>query len=95
MGRQNLHDPSTYRRKPKKMKKGGKKKSAKQKYGNGTTYTDSKGKKHKRIAHPGTARGHAYCARSSGQKSKDGTKSAKLRQRRKDWGCKGKRSYKK
>ena len=66
-----------------------KKKTAKQKWGNGTTYTDSSGKKRKRVAYPGTKRGDNYCARSSGQKS-----TAKVKQRRKDWGCKGKKSVK-
>jgi hypothetical protein len=66
-----------------------KKKTAKQKYGNGTTYR-SEGKTIKRISKPGTKRGDAYCARSSGQK-----KTAKVKQRRKDWGCKGKKSVKK
>lgn len=66
-----------------------KKKTAKQKYGNGTTYT-VKGKKIKRIAHPGTKRGDNYCARSSGQK-----RTEKVIQRRKDWGCKGKKSVRK
>lgn len=69
-----------------------KKVSAKKKYANGTTYKDSKGRTHKRIAHPGTKRGDAYCARSSGQKSKDGTRSPKLKARRKAWGCVGKKS---
>lgn len=69
-----------------------KKVSAAKKYANGTTYKDSAGKTHKRVAHPGTARGDAYCARSSGQKSKDGTMSPKLKARRKAWGCKGKKS---
>lgn len=67
-----------------------KKKSAKAKWGDGTTYTDSSGKKRKRISKPGTKRGDAYCARSSGQK-----KTAKVKQRRKDWGCRGKKSVKK
>lgn len=66
-----------------------KKKSAKEKWGDGTTYTDSKGRKRRRISKPGTKRGDAYCARSSGQK-----KTAKVKQRRKDWGCKGKKSVK-
>ena len=70
------------------------KKSAKQKYGDGTSYKDSSGKTRRRVSSKGTKRGDAYCARSSGQKSKDGTKSPKLKQRRKDWGCKGKKSYK-
>ena len=71
-----------------------KKVSAAKKYANGTTYKDSAGKTHKRVAHPGTKRGDAYCARSSGQNSKDGTKSPKLKARRKAWGCKGKKSVK-
>lgn len=70
------------------------KKTAKQKYGDGSTYKDGSGKTRRRVSSPGTKRGDAYCARSSGQKSKDGTKSEKLKQRRKDWGCKGKKSYK-
>jgi hypothetical protein len=65
------------------------KKTAKQKYGDGTTYR-SEGKTVKRISKPGTKRGDNYCARSSGQK-----KTAKVRQRRKDWGCQGKKSVKK
>lgn len=64
-------------------------KTAKQKWGNGTTYTDDKGVKRKRIAHPGTKRGDNYCARSSGQKQ-----TPKVKQRRKDWGCRGKKSVK-
>ena len=71
-----------------------KKVSAAKKYGDGTTYKDSKGKTHRRVSSPGTKRGDAYCARSYGQKSKDGTRSPKLRQRRKDWGCQGKKSVK-
>lgn len=62
------------------------KKTAKQKYGNGTTYREN-GKTKKRVAYPGTKRGDNYCARSSGQK-----KTAKVQQRRKDWGCVGKKS---
>ena len=65
-----------------------KKKTAKQKYGNGTTYR-ANGKTHKRVAYPGTKRGVNYCARSSGQK-----KTEKVKQRRKDWGCRGKKSVK-
>lgn len=65
-----------------------KKKTAKEKYGDGTTYR-ADGKTHRRVSSPGTPRGDAYCARSSGQKSTE-----KVRQRRKDWGCKGKKSYK-
>lgn len=60
---------------------------AKKKYADGTTYTDNKGVKRKRISKPGTKRGDAYCARSSGQK-----KTAKVRVRRKAWGCQGKKS---
>jgi hypothetical protein len=66
-----------------------KEKTAKQKYGNGTTYR-SNGKTIKRIAKPGTKRGDSYCARSYGQK-----RTEKVKQRRKDWGCKGKKSPKK
>ena len=69
-----------------------KKVSADRKYANGTTYKDSEGRTHKRTSAKGTKRGDAYCARSSGQKSKDGTKSPKLKARRKAWGCKGKKS---
>ncbi len=65
------------------------KKTAKQKWGNGTTYR-SKGKTIKRISKPGTKRGNAYCARSSGQKQ-----TPKVKQRRKDWGCRGKKSVSK
>ena len=68
---------------------------ADRKYANGTTYKDSKGRTHKRTSAKGTKRGDAYCARSSGQKSKDGTMSPKLRARRKAWGCKGKKSVRK
>ena len=68
---------------------------ADRKYANGTTYKDSSGKTHKRTSAKGTKRGDAYCARSSGQKSKDGTMSPKLRARRKAWGCKGKKSVRK
>jgi hypothetical protein len=66
-----------------------KKKSAKEKYGDGTTYR-ADGKTHRRVSSPGTARGKAYCARSSGQKQTE-----KVKQRRKDWGCRGKTSVKK
>ena len=65
-----------------------KKKPAAKKYANGTTYSVN-GKKVKRISKPGTKRGDAYCARSSGQK-----KTEKVKVRRKAWGCKGKKSYK-
>lgn len=63
------------------------KQPASKKYANGTTYKDSSGKTHKRVAHPGTKRGDNYCARSSGQK-----KTEKVQVRRKAWGCKGKKS---
>lgn len=63
-------------------------KEAMKKYGDGTTYT-VEGKKKKRVSFPGTKRGDAYCARSSGQK-----KTAKVLARRKEWGCRGKKSYK-
>ena len=69
-----------------------KKVSADRKYANGTTYKDSEGRTHKRTSAKGTKRGDAYCARSSGQKSKDGTMSPKLKARRKAWGCRGKKS---
>ena len=65
------------------------KKTRKQLYGDGTTYR-SEGKTIKRVSYPGTKRGDAYCARSSGQKS-----TPKVRQRRSDWGCRGKKSVKK
>lgn len=60
---------------------------ASKKYADGTTYKDSEGRTHKRISKPGTKRGDAYCARSSGQK-----KTAKVKVRRKAWGCQGKKS---
>jgi hypothetical protein len=69
-----------------------KKVSADKKYANGTTYKDSEGRTHKRTSAKGTKRGDAYCARSSGQKSKDGTMSPKLKARRKAWGCRGRKS---
>jgi len=65
------------------------KKTAKQKWGDGTSYTDPSGKKQTRISKPGTKRGDSYCARSSGQKQTE-----KVAQRRKDWGCSGKKSKK-
>ncbi len=61
---------------------------AKKKYADGTTYT-ADGKTYKRVSYPGTKRGDAYCARSSGQK-----KTAKVKVRRAEWGCRGKKSYK-
>jgi hypothetical protein len=53
---------------------------------NGSTYR-ADGKTHRRVAHPGTKRGDAYCARSSGQ-----PKTEQVRARRKAWGCQGKKS---
>ena len=64
-----------------------KKVPASKKYADGTTYKDSEGRTHKRISKPGTKRGDAYFARSSGQK-----KTAKVKVRRKAWGCQGKKS---
>lgn len=66
-----------------------KKKPASKKYADGTTYTDSSGKKRTRKSAPGTPKGDAYCARSAKQKQ---TKKVKVR--RKAWGCKGSKSYK-
>ena len=66
-----------------------KKKSAYEKYKDGTTYSVN-GKKVRRISKPGSKRGHAYCARSAGQKQ-----TAKVKVRRKEWGCRGKKSVKK
>ena len=63
-----------------------KKTAADRKYANGTTYRKD-GKTVKRTSAKGTKRGDSYCARSSGQKS-----TAKVRARRKAWGCKGKKS---
>jgi hypothetical protein len=67
-----------------------KKVPAKTKYKDGTTYKDPDGKTKKRVSHPGTKRGDAYCARSSGQKKTD-----KVKARRSAWGCRGKKSVKK
>jgi len=67
-----------------------KKVPASKKYADGTTYKDSAGKTHRRISRPGTKRGDNYCARSSGQK-----KTAKVKVRRKAWGCRGKKSVSK
>ena len=78
------------RKKAKPKKKETEMQKARRKYGNGTTYKDSKGKTHKRIAKPGTKRGKAYCARTVGQK-----RTAKVKVRRQAWGCSGKNSYKK
>lgn len=72
------------------MPKKKKKVSADKKYADGTTYKDSEGKTHRRVSSPGTKRGKAYCARSSGQK-----RTAKVKARRKAWGCRGKNSVKK
>lgn len=63
--------------------------TAKEKYWDWTTYKDPDWKTKKRISHPWTQRWHNYCTRSFGQK-----KTEKVRQRRKDWWCKWKRSYK-
>ena len=63
--------------------------AADKKYRNGTTYKDSDGKTRRRVAYPGPKRGDAYCARSSGQKQ-----TAKVKARRKAWGCRGKKSVK-
>ena len=71
------------------MNKSKKKIPAKKKYADGTTYKDSKGKTHRRVSSPGTKRGDAYCARSSGQK-----RTEKVKVRRKAWGCQGKKSVK-
>ena len=68
------------------------------KYTDGTTYKDPSGKTRRRVSAKGTKRGDSYCARSMGQMrdfpnaAKD--PNSKLRQRRKAWGCKGKRSVK-
>ena len=66
-----------------------KKVPASKKYADGTTYKDSKGKTHRRVSSPGTKRGNAYCARTVSQK-----RTAKVKVRRKAWGCRGKRSVK-
>ena len=71
------------------MPKKSKKVSAKKKYADGTTYR-ANGKTVRRVSSPGTKRGDAYCARSSGQK-----KTAKVKARRSAWGCRGKKSVKK
>lgn len=64
-------------------------KKAQRKYRDGTTYKDPQGRTKRRVSYPGTKRGDAYCARSSGQK-----RTAKVRARRKAWGCRGKKSVK-
>ena len=63
------------------------KKPASKKYADGMTYKDESGKTRRRVSSPGTKRGDAYCARSSGQK-----KTEKVKVRRKAWGCRGKKS---
>lgn len=63
------------------------KKPASKKYADGTTYKDESGVTRRRVSSPGTKRGDAYCARSSGQK-----KTEKVKVRRKAWGCRGKKS---
>ena len=68
-----------------------KKKPAKKKYADGTTYRDSDGKKRKRVSSPGTKRGDAFCARTNNPSYK----TAKGRVRRKAWGCRGSKSVKK
>jgi hypothetical protein len=55
------------------------------KYADGTTYKDGDGKTRRRVSHPGTKRGDAYCARTVSQK-----RTPKVKVRRKAWGCKGK-----
>ena len=73
-----------------KKKKETEMQKAKRKYANGTTYKDSEGKTHKRIAKPGTPDGQAYCARSNKQ-----PRTAKVKVRRQAWGCSGSKSKKK
>jgi hypothetical protein len=63
--------------------------SASKKFADGTTYKDGEGKTRKRVSSPGTKRGNAYCARTVSQK-----RTAKVKVRRKAWGCSGKRSVK-
>ena len=68
-------------------------------------YKDEKGKKVKHVSHPGTARGDSYCARSSKVNAKGGGSrkvdcggkdaGSKNCERRKAWGCQGKKSVKK
>lgn len=62
---------------------------ASKKFADGTTYKDGEGKTRKRVSSPGTKRGNAYCARTVSQK-----RTAKVKVRRKAWGCSGKRSVK-
>lgn len=65
-------------------------KKAKKKYGDGTTYKDSKGRTRRRKSAPGTPKADAYCARSAKQK-----RTQKVRVRRKAWGCRGSKSVSK
>lgn len=60
---------------------------ASKKFADGTTYKDGEGKTRKRVSSPGTKRGNAYCARTVSQK-----RTAKVKVRRKAWGCRGKNS---
>ena len=71
-------------------KKESKMSKAKRKYADGTTYKDGDGKTRRRVSSPGTPRGDAYCARTVSQK-----RTAKVKVRRKAWGCSGKKSVKK
>lgn len=64
-----------------------KKESPAKKYADGTTYQDSDGKTRRRVSAPGTKRGDAYCARTVSQK-----RTAKVKVRRKAWGCRGSKS---
>tara|TARA_R110002167_G_C12150659_1_gene601267 strand:+ start:255 stop:464 length:210 start_codon:yes stop_codon:yes gene_type:complete len=66
-----------------------KKKTAQQKYGDGTTYR-SEGKTIRRVSSPGTRRGDAYCSRTVSQE-----RTPKVKVRRKSWGCSGQKSIKK
>jgi len=66
-----------------------KKTPASKKFADGTTYKDGDGKTRRRVSSPGTKRGKAYCARTVSQK-----RTAKVKVRRKAWGCSGKRSVK-
>lgn len=65
-------------------------KQADKKYKDGTTYKTPSGETRKRKSAPGTPKGNAYCARSNKQK-----KTAKVKARRRAWGCEGDRSVKK
>lgn len=68
----------------------------KKKYPDGSKYKDSTGKVRTRVSSKGTKRGDSYCARSAGQMKQfpNAAKNpnSKLRQRRKAWGCQGKKS---